>query len=90
MEKHFSYNVQNRNLLSVLRSINENKEIAWAKFETIITLRPIIALSLIARAKYPSYLPHRFHYGNRKCFVRFKNIAEKVMPGIEVKDPIAS
>ena len=88
LEKHFLNYVQNRNLPSIIRLLNPNKEIAWSILTTIITIRPMIALSLIARAIYPCHSPHRFHYGNRKCFVRFKKIVEEIMPGIEVKDPV--
>ena len=82
--------IQLRNLPAVLRNLSADKEESWKLLENVIKLKPIIALSLVARAKYPSHAPHRFHYGNRKCFLRFKNIVERVLPGMLVNDPKAN
>ena len=82
--------IQLRNLPAVLRKLSSDKEESWKLLENVIKLKPIIALSLVARAKYPSHAPHRFHYGNRKCFLRFKNIVERVLPGMLVNDPKAN
>ena len=79
--------IQLRILPAVLRKLSSDKEESWKLLENIIKLKPIIALSLVARAKYPSHAPHRFHYGNRKCFLRFKNIVERCLPGIILNDP---
>jgi len=79
--------LQLRNLPAVLRKLSSDKEEGWKLLENIVKLKPIVALSLVARAKYPSHAPHRFHYGNRKCFLRFKNIVERCLPGIEIYDP---
>ena len=79
--------LQLRNLPAVLRRLSSDKEEAWKLLENIVKLKPIVALSLVARAKYPSHAPHRFHYGNRKCFLRFKNIVERCLPGIVIYDP---
>jgi len=82
--------IQLRNLPAVLRKLSSDKEESWKLLENVIKLKPIIALSLVARAKYPSHAPHRFHYGNRKCFLRFKNIVERNLPGMLVNDPKAN
>ena len=82
--------LQLRNLPAVLRRLSSDKQEAWKLLENIVKLKPIVALSLVARAKYPSHAPHRFHYGNRKCFLRFKNMVERCLPGIIVNDPKAN
>ena len=79
--------IQLRNLPAVLRRLSSVKEEAWKLLENIVKLKPIVALSLVARAKYPSHAPHRFHYGNRKSFLRFKKIVENSIPGIQIIDP---